>query len=381
MTDAIALIVAAGRGRRAGGGVAKQYRSLGGEPVLRRSWNTFARHPRIEGVVTVIHPDDRALFDQALSGLDAPNPVFGGATRQESCRNGLEALARDAPRRVLIHDAARPFVEFGVIERVLDALADAPAAIAAVPVVDTLKRAGADGRISETIERGGLWRAQTPQGFDFAAILDAHRRAAGRALTDDSAVAEAAGLAVALVQGNEANMKLTTEDDFARAEALLGAGDIRVGAGYDVHRFGPGDCVMLCGVGVEHDRGLAGHSDADVGLHALTDAVLGAIGEGDIGSHFPPSDARWRGADSSVFLRHAISLVTARGGSVRHLDVTVICEAPKIGPHREAMRTRISEIAGIGVDRVSVKATTTEGLGLTGRGEGIAAQATATVRL
>jgi len=264
---------------------------------------------------------------------------------------------------------------------VLGALAGVPAAIAAVPVTDTLKRAGADGAAIDTVERAGLWRAQTPQGFHFPAILGAHRTLAGQSLTDDAAVAEAAGLRVKLIPGEEDNMKITTEEDFARAERLLGAGDIRVGTGFDVHRFAPGDHVMLCGVAIPHGQALGGHSDADVGLHALTDALLGALGEDDIGSHFPPSDPRWRGADSASFLKHAVSLVAARGGEVRHLDVTLICELPKVGPHRQAMRERVAAVAGLPTDRVSVKATTTEGLGFTGRGEGIAAQAVATVRL
>lgn len=381
MTVTVALIVAAGRGSRAGGDLPKQYRNLGGQPVLRRCWSAFALHARVDHVVTVIHPDDRALYDDCLAGLDPAAPVPGGATRQESCRNGLESLAAAAPRNVLIHDAARPLIDDASIDRVIDALAHGPAAISAVPVVDTLKRATLDGRVEGTVDRQGLWRAQTPQGFNFQAILEAHRKAAGQSLTDDSAVAESAGLAVTLVPGSEDNIKLTTDDDFARAETLIGGGDTRVGTGFDVHPFGPGERVMLCGVAIEHDRGLAGHSDADAGLHALTDAVLGAIGEGDIGSHFPPADPRWRGADSAQFLAHAVSLVAGRGGQLRHLDVTIICEAPKIAPHRAAMRKRIAEIAGLGEDRVSVKATTTEGLGFTGRGEGIAAQAIATVRL
>ena len=381
MAKTVALIVAAGRGQRAGEGLPKQYRKLAGQSVLRRSCLAFLTHPRIDTVRVIIHPDDRMLYEDALNGLDLPPPVHGGAERQDSCRNGLEALTADPPDHVLIHDAARPFVDRASIDRVLDALQDSPAAISAQPVTDTLKKAGSEGRVAQTIDRAGLWRAQTPQGFRYADILEAHRKMAGESLTDDAAVAEAAGLAVTLVPGNEDNVKLTTEDDFARAERMLGNGDIRVGSGFDVHRFDEGNSVTLCGVNIKHDRTLAGHSDADVGLHAVTDALLGAIGAGDIGSHFPPGDPQWRGADSARFLRHAAELVTRRGGRIAHLDVTLICEAPKIGPHREAMRARIAEIAGIGIDRVSVKATTTEGLGFTGRGEGIAAQATATVML
>ncbi len=382
MADAVALIVAAGRGQRAGGAMPKQYRMLAGQSVLRRSCMAFLGHPRIGAVRVVIHPDDRARYDEAMAGLNLPPPVSGGETRHDSCRNGLEALAGDPPRIVLIHDAARPFADRPTIDRVFGALDTAPAAIAAIPVSDTLKKASAGDRVAATVAREGLWRAQTPQGFEFAAILDAHRRIDSRSLTDDAAVAEAAGIPVTLVAGSEDNFKITREEDFRRAETLLaGQGDIRVGTGFDVHRFTEGNGLTICGIWINHDKSVTGHSDADVALHALTDAVLGAIGEADIGSHFPSADPRWRDADSAVFLRHAVSLVTARGGAIRHLDVTLICEEPKIGPHRDAMKARIAEIAGVGVDRVSVKATTTEGLGYTGRREGIAAQAAATVRL
>lgn len=381
MTDTVALIVAAGRGHRAGRGLPKQYRLLAGQSLLRRSCLAFLNHPRVDAVGAVIHPDDVSLYADSTAGLEMLPPVYGGATRQDSCRNGLESLTGLAPQKVLVHDAARPFVDEATIGRVLDALGDSPAAIAAIPVTDTLKRAGARGLVAGTVEREGLWRAQTPQGFRYDEILAAHRKLASQSLTDDAVVAEAAGLAVALTPGSEANFKLTTEDDFARAERMLGTGDIRVGSGFDVHRFDEGTSVTLCGIKIKHDKSLAGHSDADVGLHAITDALLGAIGEGDIGSHFPPSEAKWRGADSSLFLRHAAELVGERGGKIRHLDVTLICEGPKVGPHRDSMRARIAEIVGIAIDRVSVKATTTEGLGFTGRGEGIAAQATATVSL
>ncbi|MDH5556222.1 MAG: bifunctional 2-C-methyl-D-erythritol 4-phosphate cytidylyltransferase/2-C-methyl-D-erythritol 2,4-cyclodiphosphate synthase [Alphaproteobacteria bacterium] len=381
MTDTVAVIVAAGRGHRAGGGLPKQFRLLAGKSLLYRSCVAFLSHSRVDAVRVVIHPDDAELYAESVAGLDLMPPVHGGATRQESSRNGLESLIELAPKSVLIHDAARPFVSAGTIDRVLDALTDTPGAIAAVPVTDTLKNAGPDIRVAGTVEREGLWRAQTPQGFRYSEILRAHREQASQSLTDDASVAEAAGLAVMLALGHEDNFKVTTEDDFARAERMLGNGDIRVGSGFDVHRFDEGSSVTLCGIKIKHNKSLAGHSDADVALHAITDALLGAIGEGDIGSHFPPSDAQWGGADSALFLRHAAKLVGQRGGEVRHLDVTLICEGPKIGPHREAMRARVAEITGIGIDRVSVKATTTEGLGFTGRGEGIAAQATATVRL
>ena len=387
MTGTLALVVAAGPGERFGAGLPKQYRILAGRPVLRRAVERLAAHAAVDGVCVVRRPEHDAAYRSAVGDLDLLPPVDGGATRQESVLRGLESLAGRAPRLVLIHDAARPLVDDATIARVVDALASAPGAIAAVPVTDTLKRAGTDRHIAATVDRGGLWRAQTPQGFHYGAILAAHRAAAGRtipdpALTDDAAVAEAAGLAVSLVAGSEDNLKITTDDDLRRAESLLAGGtEWRTGSGYDVHRFAPGDAVMLCGVRIPHSHALEGHSDADVGLHALTDAILGAIGAGDIGQHFPPGDPRWRGAESARFLAHAAGLVAARGGRVVHVDVTLICEGPKIGPHRQAMVERIAAILGLDPDRVSVKATTTEGLGFTGRGEGIAAQAVATVAL
>ena len=382
MTGTVALIVAAGRGNRFGGAGPKQYAPLGGRPLLRHSLERFRRHPGIAVVQAVIHADDQRLYAEAAAGLDLAGPTVGGASRQESVRRGLEHITVLAPERVLIHDAARPFVDAGTIDRVLAALTAAPGAIAALPVTDTLKR-GAGEQVIGTVPREDLWRAQTPQGFRFAEILAAHRAAAGAELTDDAAVAEQAGLAVALVDGAADNIKITTAEDLARAERWLAAqqGETRVGSGFDVHRFAPGDHVMLCGVRIAHDAGLLGHSDADVGLHALTDALLGAIAAGDIGSNFPPGEARWRGAESAVFLRHAAGLVAARGGRIAHVDVTLICERPKVGPHRASMAARVAEVLGIEAERVSIKATTTEGLGFTGRGEGIAAQATATVRL
>ncbi len=373
-----ALVMAAGRGLRLGGDAPKQYRQLGTASVLARSLALFATHPRVERVLAVIGADDRPAYDQATAGLRLPAPVSGGDTRQESVRNGLEHLASDPPDLVLIHDAARPLTPPSMIERVIGALAEYPAAVPSLPVADTLKH-GADGRVSSTVPRAGLFRAQTPQGFRFAEILAAHRRFAGSEMTDDAAVAEAAGLPVALVEGDEAAFKITTSDDLERARRLTG--ETRIGTGFDVHRFGDGDHVWLCGVSVPHGRGLIGHSDADVGLHALTDAILGAIGTGDIGQHFPPTDPRWKGASSSRFLAHAGELVRARGGRIVHVDVTVICERPKVGPHRDAMRAAIAAILELEIDRVSVKATTTEGLGFTGRSEGIAAQAAATVML
>ena len=379
--DCAALIMAAGSGERFGGEVPKQYRLLAGKPVLRHTVEAFLAHPAIDRVRVVINPEHRALCVAALDGLSIGEPVDGGATRQASVQNGLEALGDDPPAFVLVQDGVRPLTDAGTIERVRRSLDSGPAAIAAVPVVDTLKR-GQDGISGATVDRAGLWRAQTPQGFAYAAILQAHRAAAATGVTDDAAIAEQAGLPVALVPGHEDNLKVTTEDDLSRAEALMmaRAGDIRVGNGFDVHAFGPGDHVTLCGLVIPYDKGLVAHSDGDVGLHAITDAILGALGAGDIGQHFPPSDPRWKGQDSAAFLRHAAGMATEAGGRIVHVDVTLICERPKIGPHREAMTARIAEILGPGT-AVSVKATTSEGLGFTGRGEGIAAQATATLRL
>ncbi len=382
MVDCIALVVAAGTGERFGGAVPKQYRPVNGEPMARRTVRTLLSHPKVDGVLVVINGQHRSHYDQALGDLPLLPPVTGGASRQESVCRGLEALTGDPPNRVLIHDAARPFVDMDTIDRVVTALDTDPAAIAAIPVTDTLKRE-TDGCIGETVDRAGLWRAQTPQGFRFAPILEAHRQAAGLALTDDAAVAERAGIRVRLVPGSRSNVKVTTTEDLPEAAGRSSdpAWRVRVGTGYDVHRFAPGDAVILCGVTLPHTARLAGHSDADVGLHAVTDAILGALADGDIGSHFPPTDPQWKGADSAMFLRHAVELVTARGGQIGHVDVTLICERPKIGPHRPAMRQRMAELLGTDPGAVSVKATTTERLGFTGRGEGIAAQAAATLYL
>jgi 2-C-methyl-D-erythritol 4-phosphate cytidylyltransferase/2-C-methyl-D-erythritol 2,4-cyclodiphosphate synthase len=380
-----ALIVAAGRGERLGGDVPKQYLRLAGRPMLCRTVAAMRGHPAVGLVQVVIDPAHGESYAAAVAGLDLPTPVPGGASRQASVRAGLEALAEREPDYVLIHDAARPFASPALIGRVLAALDEAPGALPAVPVTDSLRRAEG-GRIVGEVDRAGLVAAQTPQGFRFAEILAAHRAAAADGTagdhTDDASVALAAGLAVALVAGEEGNFKVTTQADLARAERLLApTTTTRVGTGFDVHRFAPGDHVMLCGIRVPHDQALAGHSDADVGLHALTDAIFGAVGAGDIGQHFPPGEPQWRGASSDRFLRHAVAEVERRGGRVRHLDLTLICERPKVGPHRTAMRQRVAEIAGLPVEAVSVKATTTEGLGFTGRREGIAAQATATVEL
>ena len=376
----MALVVAAGTGQRFGSDVPKQYLALGGVPILRRAVAAFLDHPRIDAVQVVIGPGQDEACATALAGFALPPPVTGGATRQESVRRGLERLSADPPDRVLVHDGGRPLVAAAVIDRVLDALDGGGAAIAALPVTDTLKRADG-GTIGATVDRAGLWAAQTPQGFPFPALLDAHRRFADHPATDDASLFEAAGLPVALVPGDPDNIKVTMADDLARAERLLAPSEFRTGMGYDVHRFGPGDHVMLCGVRVPHDRGVVAHSDGDVGLHALTDAILGAIGDGDIGQHFPPSDPRWRGASSDRFLRHAVDRLAARGGRVVNVDVTIVCERPKVGPHRAAMVERMAAILGVGPDRVSVKATTSETLGFTGRAEGLAAQAVATVAL
>lgn len=381
----VALIVAAGRGVRAGTLVPKQYQPLAGQPLLSHSIAAFSRHPLVDHIRVVIHPDDQAEYESAARGFDLGAPVHGGATRQDSVRLGLQALAPLRPDNVLIHDGARPLISQAVIDRTIAALTDHAAVIAALPLADTLKRKAADGSLAAGPDRTGLWRAQTPQAFRFPAILAAHEAITGSSLTDDAAVVEQAGIAVHAVNGDEENLKVTEPEDFARAERLLLArlGDVRVAQGFDVHAFdaAPGRPLMLGGVAVPHARGLAGHSDADVALHALTDALLGALAAGDIGEHFPPSDMRWRNAASDQFLLHAVDLVHRRGGMIAHLDLTIICEAPKIGPHRAAIQARIAGIAGIPHDRVAVKATTTEKLGFTGRGEGIAAQAVATVRL
>lgn len=380
------VLVAAGRGLRAGAGGPKQYREIGGVPVIYRAMEAFSRHADVFAVQPVVNPDDSAMFTAAVAGLSHEAPVSGGATRQASVLAGLEALARHKPDIVLIHDAARPFVSEGVITRAIDAASRTGAAIPVVPVTDTIKVTGENGNVEDTPDRARLRIAQTPQSFRFDVILEAHRRAAkdGRSdFTDDAAIAEWAGLTVATFEGDVANMKLTTPEDFVREEARLASllGDIRTGTGYDVHAFGEGDHLMICGVRVPHTKGFLAHSDGDVGLHALVDAILGALADGDIGSHFPPSDAKWKGASSDQFLQYAIERVTQRGGRIANLEVTMICERPKIGPLRDTMRARIAEISGVDISRVAVKATTSERLGFTGREEGIAATASATIRL
>ncbi|HZN30059.1 MAG TPA: bifunctional 2-C-methyl-D-erythritol 4-phosphate cytidylyltransferase/2-C-methyl-D-erythritol 2,4-cyclodiphosphate synthase [Xanthobacteraceae bacterium] len=381
-----AVVVAAGRGLRVGGDRPKQYRQILGEPVIRPSLAALAAHGDVSLVQPVVHPDDAALYQAAVAGLDLLPPVPGGATRQASVRAGLEALAARRPELVLVHDAARPFASAALITRAIAAARASGAAVPVLPVADTVKTVDAAGTVTGTIDRAQLRVVQTPQAFGFAALLAAHRRAqaAGRDdFTDDAALAEWAGLKVSTFEGEARNVKLTTTDDFTRAEAakLAGLSDVRTGFGFDVHQFGDGDHVMLGGVRVAHDRGLSGHSDADVVLHALVDAILGALADGDIGAHFPPSDPQWRGASSDRFLAFAVDRLRGRGGRIAHLDVTVVCEAPRIGPHRDAIRARIAEIAGVPIERVGVKATTSEKMGFTGRGEGMAAFANATVRL
>ena len=381
-----AIVVAAGRGLRAGGDLPKQYRRILGEPVIRPSLATLVRHDEISAVQPVIHPDDAGLFEPAAAGLDLLPAVPGGASRQASVRAGLEALEPRSPDLVLVHDAARPFASAALIARAIAAARKSGAAVPVIAVADTVKTVDAAGTVTGTIDRANLRMVQTPQAFSFAALLEAHRRAqaAGREdFTDDAALAEWAGLAVTTFEGEAGNVKLTTNEDFARAEAakLAGLSDVRTGFGFDVHQFGDGDHVMLGGVRIAHTRGLSGHSDADVVLHALVDAILGALADGDIGVHFPPTDPQWRGASSDRFLAFAVERLRARGGRIAHLDVTVVCETPRIGPHRDAIRARIAEIAGVPVERIGVKATTSEKMGFTGRGEGMAAFANATVRL
>jgi 2-C-methyl-D-erythritol 4-phosphate cytidylyltransferase/2-C-methyl-D-erythritol 2,4-cyclodiphosphate synthase len=384
MLSCTALIVAGGRGSRFGGTLPKQYALLAGEPVLRRTIAAFRAVPSIHRIQVVIGPGDEPHYAAAVAGLDLPLPILGGASRQHSVLNGMEALAVEPPDLVAIHDAARPFVRPDDIAACLRSLTtpEIDGAVLGVPLADTLKKVEGD-TITQTVPRAQLWRAQTPQVFRYNALLAAHRALASlavaeaTAMTDDAAVAEHAGLKVVMVQGHDDNRKITTADDLQSQPAM----ETRTAFGFDVHGFGPGNAVMLGGIAIPHSKTLAGHSDADVALHALTDAVLGTIGAGDIGQHFPPSDPQWRGASSDRFLHHAVALLHAAGGRIVHLDLTVVCQAPRIGPHRNAMVESIARIAGVARGRVSVKATTTEGLGFTGRGEGIAAQAIATVEL
>lgn len=376
MNKTAVIIVAAGRGTRAGGDIAKQWQLLGGEPVLHHTVRAFAIHGKIDRIALVLHKDDIAarLWDET-PGVEI---VTGGATRAASVLAGLEAVERDATR-VLIHDAARPCVARETIDAVLAALEDHQAAAPALAVVDALWT-GENNQVSGVQSRDGLFRAQTPQGFHTDAILAAHRAFPSADAADDVALARAAGVEVAIVPGHEDNLKITHPADFQRAERILrGQMDIRLGNGFDVHRFGDGDQVWLCGVSIPHDRGLQGHSDADVGMHAVTDAIYGALAEGDIGRHFPPSDPQWKGAQSHIFLSHAVELARERGFEIGNVDCTLICEHPKVGPHAAAMQSRMAEILKIEASRVSIKATTSERLGFTGREEGIAALATTTL--
>ena len=383
-----AVIVAAGRGERAGAvGGPKQYRSIGGQAIIARSIDQALAEPRVDRIVVAIHADDRALFEAGTGTLPPRvTTVVGGGTRQESVRIALESLADAQPDAVLIHDAVRPFAGPDVWDRVIDGITISRGACAAMPLVDTVKRRGEDGDIASTVQRSDLFGAQTPQGFPFEAILGAHRRAASEGkkdFTDDASLAEWVGLPVRLVEGSLDNTKITWARDIDVANRRLGGAsafpDVRTGNGYDVHALEPGDFVTLCGVAIPHNRRLKGHSDADVGLHALTDALLATCGAGDIGTHFPPSDPQWRGAASRIFVEHAAKIVRKGGGRIANADISLICEAPRVGPHREAMVAALSTMLGIARDRISVKATTNEKLGFLGREEGIAAIATATV--
>lgn len=380
-----AVLLAAGRGVRSGTEIPKQYIDLGGRSAVGLALDLLVRHPAIDRVQAVIHLDDREFFRIASRDFRLPAPVSGGETRQASVLAGLAALATAEPDLVLVHDAARPFASPAMVDRAISAASVSGAAVPALPMSDTVKEIDGTGRVVRTVDRTPLRTVQTPQAFGFRALLAAHRQAAraGRLdFSDDAALMEWAGATVTVFEGESTNMKLTTPDDFMRARSYLSAQqEVRTGMGFDVHAFAPGDHVTLGGLRIPFDRTLSGHSDADVALHAIVDAILGALADGDIGQHFPPSDPAWRGAASDTFLRFAVERVSERGGQIAHLDLTIICEAPKIGPHRDAMRTRIAEIAGIDPGRVSVKATTSEGLGFTGRGEGIAAYATATLRL
>lgn len=385
------LIVAAGRGQRAGAGLPKQYRLCGGMTVLERSLLPFLVHPDVATITVVIHPDDRSCYEVAIAHLEPAHrrrllsPVDGGLTRQASVCNGLRSLNQTAPALVLVHDCARPFCTNEILSRAIGAGTKYGAAIPVIPVTDTIKQVSTQGTVVATPDRASLFAVQTPQAYHFQLLMAAHLKAAAENLshfTDDAALIEWAGQTVTTFVGDIQNMKLTHEADFAAAEQRLAGHMItRVATGYDVHAFSEGDHIWLCGVKVAHDRGVAAHSDGDVALHALTDALLGAIADGDIGMHFPPSDPQWRGAASDRFLADAVERVRSRGGIIDHLDLTIVCEAPKIGPHRAAMQARIAAICAIGEDAVGLKATTSERMGFTGRKEGLAAFATATIRM
>lgn len=377
-TGRVVLVVAAGRGERVGGDVPKQYRMLAGQPVLRRTLQALLQRFAPGEVRVVIDPAHRPLYEKTVCGLGLPEPLAGGPSRRESVRAGLEALAGDPPQDVWVHDAVRPFVSTTLLDRLAEALATRAAVVPVVAVADSLVRRS-DGAVERYVPRAGLARVQTPQAFRFDLLLRAHRTVPCGDFTDDGSMVWACGEEVATVEGEEENFKLTTPSDFARAERVLATRrTVRTGFGFDVHAFAGDRPLVLCGVGIPHQRGLAGHSDADVALHALTDAILATVAAGDIGVHFPPSDPRWRDADSAQFLRYALEMLALAGGRLEHLDLTLVCEEPQIAPHRDAMRQRLAELTGLPLARVSLKATTTEGLGFTGRREGMAAYALVT---
>ncbi len=377
-----AIIVAAGRGHRLGGEIPKQYLKIGNVSVLRLTVEAFMKNPNIDHIQIIIHPDDIELYNDAVGDLNLPTPVNGGDNRQQSVLNGLEALGELSPEYVFIHDAARPFISQNLMNQLAIEVEKSGAVIPAIKMTDTVKYMAAD-HIDSTLDRGLLYAAQTPQAFRYKPIFMAHRRFENEQMTDDSMIAEKSGLKVRIIPGDKENFKITTEDDLKKAGSMTGNTytDVRVGYGVDVHAFEEGDHVILGGVKIDHTKKLKGHSDADVALHAITDAILGAIAKGDIGDHFPPSDDKWKGASSDIFLKHAAKLVDEMDGVIANIDITIICEEPKIGPHRELIRDKISEIIDLDIDRVSVKATTTEKLGFTGEKKGIMVQAIATIRL
>ena len=376
----VALIVSAGRGHRIGGETPKQYLSVHGKSVLFQSISAFLGSKAVTAIKVVIHPDDKELYYNSVNGLDLLPPVFGGAERQDSVRLGLESLVDLKPSRVFIHDGARPLVSTRLIQTVLAGVSANQGCVPGLAMSDTVKSVNQHGLVTGTLNRQEIWTVQTPQAFRFEEILGAHRAAEGLALTDDAAVAEAAGISVKIVPGEIQNFKVTHPEDLEKLESI-GMSGIRVGSGFDVHRFGAGEFVTICGVQIPFNRSLVGHSDADVGYHALTDALLGAAGKDDIGTYFPPSDDQWKDAPSDIFLKHAGELVSSLGGKIENVDLTIICEAPRIGPHREEMRGNISACLAVEPSQVNIKGKTTEKLGFLGREEGIAAQATATINL
>ena len=376
----IALIVSAGRGRRIGKDIPKQYIAVGDEAIITKTVRTFADHPRVDAVRVVIHPDDFNLYKSSLGELTILDPVYGGVERQDSVREGLESLQSFGPTNVLIHDSVRPFVSNATINGVLDVVMDGRCCVPGLPISDSLKSVD-NGYVIKNLDRSSAWRIQTPQGFPYMKILDAHRASIGKNLPDDAAVADAFGLSVEVIRGQKKNEKITNIEDLEGIMEQIASQepDVRVGNGYDVHRFTEGEFVTICGVKVPHGRSLLGHSDADVGFHALTDAILGAIGKGDIGEYFPSSDEQWKNADSQIFLRYAGDAVQSLGGKIQNLDITIICESPKISPYRTEMINKISEILSISPSRVNVKGTTNDRLGFIGRNEGVAAQATSVI--